>query len=144
MQYPLLLLIFIYFYFNSTSFAQKILPENSFLFSDKEVARIDITINPDSLSKILEGDFSSDHEYPADFRMTRGTIIKTVENVGFRLRGNTSRNSKKNVLISGNGSKNSKLSAPFIIHNLLFERNLPCQSVPKFTSRTYLSTSGKK
>jgi spore coat protein H len=69
--------------------------ESSFLYSDKDVARIDISIHPDSLAMILQGNLLSDHEYPADFSMSRGSEIKSVKNVGLRLRGNTSRYSQK-------------------------------------------------
>jgi spore coat protein CotH len=79
----------------TTISAQQVIPENSFLYSDNEVARIDISINPDSLASILEGDLYNDKEYPANIKMTRAGVTKTVENVGFRLRGNTSRNSRK-------------------------------------------------
>ncbi len=91
----LIFIILVFFYIHSTVFGQNFFPEKGFLYSDEVVARIDITIHPDSLIKILNGDLTSDHEYPANFKMTRGTVIKTAENVGFRLRGNTSRYSQK-------------------------------------------------
>jgi hypothetical protein len=92
-----LLVFFIYLISNSgiNSYAQNPFPENRFLYTDDDVARIDIFINPDSLNNILEGDLNSDYEYPAQFTITRGAKVKTIDSVGFRLRGNTSRFSQK-------------------------------------------------
>ncbi|MFW5878153.1 MAG: hypothetical protein ACOCUP_03455 [bacterium] len=68
-----------------SSFAQNLFPPEEFLYSDNEVPRIDITIEPEHLEKILEpGNEESDYEYPAIFTMTRGTEVKTEENIGFR------------------------------------------------------------
>jgi len=89
--------------FSFPVFTQNLFPDNNFLYSDESVARIDITINPDYLQIITEGDLSSDIEYPANFKMTRGSDVKMSDNVGFRLRGNTSRKSmKKSFKVSFN------------------------------------------
>lgn len=73
------------------------------------MARIDIQIDTDSLMILLEGNPESDHEYPAVFTMTRGSIVKTAGTVGFRLRGNTSRYSgKKSFKVSVNSYEKGK------------------------------------
>jgi spore coat protein H len=76
-------------------------PANEFYRTDA-VPRIDITIPTDSLAAIFANVFS-DHEYRASFAYTApGFSVSGVE-VGFRLRGNTSRSSaKKSFKISFN------------------------------------------
>ena len=64
------------------------------LFDDSRLGSIYITIPPDSLS-ILYDSVLSDHYYRARFVFDDNTRRDTLENVGFRLRGNTSRYSKK-------------------------------------------------
>lgn len=83
-------------------FAQGNFPENGTLYIDTVVPRIDITINPDTLAWIYDNT-QSDIEFHARFIFNNGTIIDTIEPVGFRLRGNTSRQSaKKSFKISFN------------------------------------------
>jgi hypothetical protein len=66
------------------------------LYTDTTVATIRITIHPDSLALILHPDSAlSDHEYPANFVFEMGSIRDSMANIGFRLRGNTSRYSRK-------------------------------------------------
>jgi spore coat protein CotH len=87
----LFILIFIF-----ASFSQNPFPENGELFRDDIVPRIDITINPDSLKLIVDKtDIWSEHEYLADFIFDNGHVRDTLKNIGFRLRGNTSRSSQK-------------------------------------------------
>lgn len=84
----------IFFCFKLVS--QNPFPANGELFRDDIVPRIDITIDPDSLKLIVDKtDIWSEHEYPADFVFDNGNIKDTIKNVGFRLRGNTSRFSQK-------------------------------------------------
>lgn len=71
-------------------------PASGVLFADDIVTRIDITLLQDDLDKILAPENSNlNDEYPATFIFSQGSITDTVENVGFRLRGNTSRQSSK-------------------------------------------------
>lgn len=78
------------------SFSQNPFPENGELFRDDIVPRIDININPDSLKLIVDKtDIWSEHEYLADFVFDNGHVRDTLKNIGFRLRGNTSRFSQK-------------------------------------------------
>lgn len=76
--------------------SQPIFPENGPLYIDDVVPRIDITIDPDTLAWLYEHEnLDNDIEYTARFIFDNGTIRDTVEPVGFRLRGNTSRYSQK-------------------------------------------------
>lgn len=75
---------------------QPLAPEPTPLFDDTVVPRLDVTLDPADLALILApGNEQSDVEYPATFAFDNGTEQFTVENVGFRLRGNTSRFSQK-------------------------------------------------
>ncbi len=74
--------------------AQPAFPENGTLYDDTTVPRIDITVNPDTLDWIYNNP-ESDREFHAVFEFNNGTVDDKVDPVGFRLRGNTSRNSKK-------------------------------------------------
>jgi len=74
--------------------SQPIFPDPGPLYDDNTVPRIDILIHPDSLDLIYEYP-ESDHEYPATFIFNNGYVHDTVEEIGFRLRGNTSRWSQK-------------------------------------------------
>lgn len=76
------------------SFSQVNFPENGPLYIDTVVPRIDITINPDTLAWIYEN-VESDIDWHARFIFDNGTIRDTIDPVGFRLRGNTSRVSQK-------------------------------------------------
>ena len=83
----------ILFIFNTLN-AQPCFPEPGMIYGDQVIPRIDILIHPDSLALIYEYP-ESDHEYPAIFVFDNGTIHDTLKTIGFRLRGNTSRVSKK-------------------------------------------------
>ena len=72
------------------------------LFDDTRLSSIYITIPPDSL-KVIYDSVLSDHYYMARFIFDDNVKKDTLENVGFRLRGNTSRYSlKKSFKISFN------------------------------------------
>ncbi len=77
-------------------------PEDGVVFDDSNVPRIDILINPDTLDWIYEN-VESYLEWHATFIFESDALIDTVENIGFRLRGNTSRYSaKKSFKVSFN------------------------------------------
>lgn len=77
-------------------------PSNNFVYDPTDVSRIDITIHPDSLQAILDNPYSND-EYTALLEFKRGGQTDTMEDIGFRLRGNTSRSSaKKSFKVSFN------------------------------------------
>jgi spore coat protein H len=91
-----LLLLYVLLGLNLLAGAQSAVPAKEGVFNDAVVARIDIFIHPDSLVRmLLPQNLQSDHEYPADFIWSDGIRTDTVKQVGFRLRGNTSRNSAK-------------------------------------------------
>jgi spore coat protein H len=74
--------------------SQPVISENGPLFIDTTVPRIDIAINPDTLQWIYDN-VTSDREFHAVFVFDNGAVHDTIDPVGFRLRGNTSRYSKK-------------------------------------------------
>lgn len=76
------------------AWSQAQFPEDGPVFRDDMVPRVDITIHPDTLNWIYEH-VESNQEFRADFLFTTDTLAETMEEVGFRLRGNTSRVSQK-------------------------------------------------
>jgi hypothetical protein len=74
--------------------SQPSFPDNGQLFADTVVPVVYITIPPDSLAWIYANP-NSDREFRATFVFDNGAVRDTVDPVGFRLRGNTSRQSKK-------------------------------------------------
>jgi hypothetical protein len=79
-----------------TGLAAQELPDFGPVFPQNEVSEIRIEIDPDSLSLILHPDSAySNHEYPAKFIFISSNLNDTIENIGFRLRGNTSRTAEK-------------------------------------------------
>ncbi|MBK9960353.1 MAG: hypothetical protein IPP06_03185 [Saprospiraceae bacterium] len=76
--------------------AQVIHPPHGDVFKDDIVPRIDMRINPDSLKWILDPvNKESDQTFKSDFFFDNGQKKDTFFNIGFGLRGNTSRNSPK-------------------------------------------------
>ena len=83
-------------FITSYGFSQSVFPSKGKLYNDVIVPRIDIKINQDSLEELLSSEnIESTHEYPADFIWNDGVNTDTLKNIGFRLRGNTSRLSQK-------------------------------------------------
>lgn len=92
LKHPFWLFIFIPFYL----IGQPLFPDKGTVFNDVDIPKIFITIDPDSLEQLWDDDnLESNHEYPADFTWDDGIQIETIQNTGFRLRGNTSRFSAK-------------------------------------------------
>lgn len=87
------LLLFCFLVIRQTD-AQFLLPQFSAKYSQADVSDIRITMHPDSLEQMLS-ELSNEHEYPATFVFINSAINDTIENIGFRLRGNTSLNSEK-------------------------------------------------
>ncbi len=81
-------------YISLCVFAQFQLPDQGPVYITSEVPRIDININPDTLDWIYDHP-ESDIEFHADFMFTSSEENETFEDIGFRLRGNTSRYSAK-------------------------------------------------
>jgi spore coat protein CotH len=67
------------------------------VFSDTAVARVDITVDP-ALLQWIYANVDSDSEHYAQLRFRNQWIDDTVDSIGFRLRGNTSRDAKKKSL----------------------------------------------
>ena len=85
--------------------AQHVHPANTKAFLQNEVARIDIYIQPEFLNLILGDSLHSDFEFDASFKYTANNFSDSLGNIGFRVRGNTSRNAvKKSFKISFNHS----------------------------------------
>jgi len=82
--------------------AQNPFPKLAPVFKDDIIPKVFIRIDQDSLNEIFANIFS-DHHYRATFIFDNTVIRDTVENIGFRLRGNTSRGAnKKSFKISFN------------------------------------------
>lgn len=76
--------------------SQPVFPDNGPLYNDGTVPRIDITIDSDTLEWLYrEENLESNMEFTARFIFDNGEIRDTIDPVGFRLRGNTSRHSQK-------------------------------------------------
>lgn len=84
----------LYFLIFLLSFPFSVLFSQSLLFDESRVSSVYIEIPVDSL-KVIMTDVLSDHYFKAMFICDYGTGRDTLQDVGFRLRGNTSRYSKK-------------------------------------------------
>ena len=82
--------VLLLFFFTALSYSQT--PAS--IFDQAAVHKVFIEIEQDSLDLIFQN-VESDHEYPATFIYDDGVVRDTVEQIGFRLRGNTSRFSQK-------------------------------------------------
>jgi len=98
----LLFLLISGFSFPFQAKAQPLFPSDGELYIKSVVPRVDIIINPDTLNWIYEN-VDSDMEFHAVFVFDNGNVHDTIRNIGFRLRGNTSRYSaKKSFKVSFN------------------------------------------
>ncbi len=102
MKHNYYLVFFVFLY--TGLFAQD---ESWKLYDDTHIARVDITINPDTLQWIYDN-VESEVEHYAYFHFQNNWIDESVDSIGFRIRGNTSRYSQKksfkvsfNTFISG-------------------------------------------
>ena len=88
----------------STALAQEYVPALGPAFLEDEVATVRLTLSEDDWAFILNPDNAySNQEWPATFVYESSAGIDTVENVGMRLRGNTSREAaKKSFKVSFN------------------------------------------
>jgi hypothetical protein len=97
MKHHYYLVFFVFLY--TGLFAQD---ESWKLYDDTHIARVDITIDPDTLQWIYDN-VESEFEHYALFHFHNNWIDQTVDSIGFRIRGNTSRYSaKKSFKISFN------------------------------------------
>lgn len=78
-------------------------PVNNEVFLQDEVAEVHITIDPNDLNTLLGDSLYSDFHFPAVFSYHTTTLSDTINEVGFRVRGNTSRDAgKKSFKVSFN------------------------------------------
>ena len=78
------------------------------LFDDSQIARVDITIDTTVLNWIYNN-VQSDSEHVAVFRFRNNWIDESIDSIGFRLRGNTSRvSAKKSFKVSFNTFKKGR------------------------------------
>lgn len=78
------------------------LPPFGDVFDQSEVTSIHINLHPDSLQEMI-ATLENEHEYAAQFVFQSNGLNDTVNDIGFRLRGNTSLNAaKKSFKISFN------------------------------------------
>ncbi len=92
MKNKFLPLFFLILTFINLSFAQN--DESWKLYDDTQVARIDITVNPADVIWMYEN-VESDSFHFASVKFKNAYIDETIDSVGFRLRGNTSRDAQK-------------------------------------------------
>jgi hypothetical protein len=76
--------------------AQPAIPEWGPAFPQDEVAVIRITIDPDTLDSLLSpNNWGNGHDFPATFSYESLALNQTVDQIGLRLRGNTSLGAQK-------------------------------------------------
>ena len=98
---------------------------SSKIYDDESVARIDISIDEDALTWIYDN-VNSDSMHNATVHFKNSQIDEVVDNIGFRLRGNTSRNAvKKSFKISFNEFENGRKFYGIDKLNLNGEHNDP-------------------
>ncbi|MFM7814305.1 MAG: CotH kinase family protein, partial [Flavobacteriales bacterium] len=94
------------------------------VFPQNEVTRMEITIDPDSLNTMIST-LESEHEFPAQLVFISNNLTDTLQQIGFRLRGNTSLNAaKKSFKISINAFSNNAWQGLEKI-NLIAQHNDP-------------------
>ncbi len=99
-----ILILPILLWWSNLTIAQTPFPELGKVFQEDIIPKIYIEISPNDLETILDPDnaFSTVH-YPATFIFDVGDDRDTIDNIGFRLRGNTSQfSAKKSFKISFN------------------------------------------
>lgn len=70
------------------------MPDFGVVFPQDQVTNIYITIDPDSLTEMLDS-LENVHEYPVQFVFQSQSVLDTMELAGMRLRGNTSLSAPK-------------------------------------------------
>ncbi len=107
------------------------------IYHDSTLVRIDVTIDPLKLQWIYNN-VNSDSEHVASFRFRNSTIDEMVDSIGFRLRGNTSREAKKKSFkISFNSFVNGRQFHGIEKLNLNGEHNDPSVIRSKLAADIY-------
>lgn len=95
------------------------------VYDDTQVGRIEVTVDPAAI-QYMYSNIQSDSEFVAKIRFKNWYIDETIDSVGFRLRGNTSRESnKKSFKISFNSFKKGRKFYDIEKLNLNGEHNDP-------------------
>lgn len=112
-------------------------PADNTAFLQNEVASVFIEVDPADLALMLHPDsLEANHEYPAKFKYVSTVLVDSMDNVGFRLRGNTSRfAAKKSFKVSMNSFVQGQKWLGLEKLNLNGEHNDPS------ILRSYLSAS---
>lgn len=76
-------------------FGQEVHPIDNEAFLQNEVASIYVELPADQLQLLLGDSLYTDHEFLASFRYQSSVFLDTIPQVGFRVRGNTSRGAGK-------------------------------------------------
>ena len=72
--------------------AQQVRPDDGYLFDQTIVPKIEVYLSQDSLDiMLLPTNVRSNHEYRAICIITKGDTKDTINDIGLRLRGNSSR-----------------------------------------------------
>ncbi len=121
-------LLLIAFLFTSTLFVGQSIPHplNNHAFLQNEIAEIHISVNNANLNTLLGDSLYTDHHFPATFYYHSSVHNDTIQNVGFRVRGNTSRGAdKKSFKISFNEYMQGKKFKGIEKMNLIGQHNDP-------------------
>ncbi|MFI5135993.1 MAG: CotH kinase family protein [Chitinophagales bacterium] len=113
-------------FFTLPMYSQPYLPVQGKVYTDSIIPRIDIFMDPDSL-EIMYNDLYTETEYTATFIWNDGITIDTVDNIGIRIRGNTSQvSAKKSFKIDFNQFVPGRKFYGFEKLHLNGEHNDPC------------------
>lgn len=83
-------------FFHISSFGQNINPENNDIFYNNSLSKIELTLSESDKNNLLHPvQVFLDQYYPAKFHFYNEKIDTVLQSVGIRIRGNTSRYSKK-------------------------------------------------
>ena len=121
-------LLLITFLFSRTSLTGQSIthPPNNHAFLQNEIAEIHISINNTDLNILLGDSLYTDHHFPATFYYHSSALRDTIQNVGFRVRGNTSRGAyKKSFKVSFNEYTQGKKFKGIEKMNLIGQHNDP-------------------
>jgi hypothetical protein len=112
---------------NFTTLGQSIIhPGNNDVFLQNEVAEVHISLSANNLNVLLGDSLYSDYHFPATFYYYSSAHNDTIQNVGFRVRGNTSRSAnKKSFKVSFNEYTQGKKFKGIEKMNLVGQHNDP-------------------
>ena len=101
-------------------------PANNEAFIQNEIAEVRIQLHPNDLITLLNDSLYSDYHFPATFEYSSSNYADTIQNVGFRVRGNTSRNAhKKGFKVSFNEYTSGQKFKGIEKMNLIGQHNDP-------------------